>query len=74
MTIGYRDWYIPLKQFDISLRQARDSMASIRADQDEIPLMVQIIENPKFKIPGVRLFHGAVDLAQHDYIHIVLGA
>ena len=73
MNISYRDWYVPLKQDTISLRQARDSMALVRAEQDSIPLMVQLIENPKFQIPGIRLFHGAVDLAQHDYIHIVLG-
>ena len=66
MNISYHDWYIPLKQGDISLRQARDSMSFIRAEQDAIPLMVQLVENPKFQIPGIRLFHGAVDLAQHD--------
>jgi len=73
MTISYRDWYIPVKQDAISLRQARDSMSLVRAEQEEIPLMVQLIENPKFQIPGIRLFHGAVDLAKHDYIHIILG-
>ena len=73
MNIGYRDWYVPLKQDTISLHCARDSMALVRAEQDAVPLMVQLVENPKFQIPGIRLFHGAVDLAQHDYIHILLG-
>jgi len=72
-NLSYRDWYIPLQQDWITLREAQQSMASVRAQQDEIPLMVQLVENPKFQIPGVRLFHGAVDLLQHDYIHIVLG-
>jgi len=71
--ISYRDWYIPIQQDAITLRQAQQSMAAVRAQQDEIPLMVQLVENPKFQIPGIRLFHGAVDLLQHDYIHIVLG-
>ena len=73
MAIGYQDWYIPYQQDMVSLRDAQQSMASVRASQGEIPLMVQLVENPKFQIPGVRLFHGAVDLNQHDYIHIVLG-
>jgi hypothetical protein len=73
MAIGYQDWYIPFLQDSISLRDAHESMASVRARQDEIPLMVQLVENPKYQVPGIRLFHGAVDLNQHDYIHIVLG-
>ncbi|MCI0507277.1 MAG: hypothetical protein L0Z73_14370 [Gammaproteobacteria bacterium] len=73
MAISYKDWYIPFKQDMVSLRQAKESMASVRANQDEIPLMVQLVENPKFQIPGIRLFHGAVDLNQHDYIHAILG-
>lgn len=71
--LSYRDWYIPLQQDWITLREAQQSMSLVRAQQDEIPLMVQLVENPKFQIPGLRLFHGAVDLMQHDYIHIVLG-
>ncbi|WP_455223467.1 hypothetical protein [Kaarinaea lacus] len=73
MAMGYQDWYIPFQQDQVSLRDAHQSMISVRASQDEIPLMVQLVENPKFQIPGIRLFHGAVDLNQHDYIHIMLG-
>lgn len=35
--------------------------------------MVQLVENPRYRIPGFTVFHGAVDLWQHDCIHIVLG-
>jgi len=35
--------------------------------------MVQLVENPKFSMPGFRLFHGAVDLKRHDDIHLALG-
>ena len=73
IVISYKDWHIPYLQGSITLRQARDSMASVRARQNEIPLMVQLVENPKYHLPGLRLFYGAVDLAQHDFIHIVLG-
>jgi hypothetical protein len=73
VAISYRDWHIPFRQDTVTLRQARENMALVRANEDEIPLMVQLVENPKFQIPGIRLFHGAVDLSQHDYIHILLG-
>jgi hypothetical protein len=35
--------------------------------------MIQLVENPRFDIPGFDIFHGAVDLKTHDYIHILLG-
>ena len=31
------------------------------------------MENPRYYIPGFDFFHGAVDLATHDSIHILLG-
>jgi hypothetical protein len=48
-------------------------MQSIRAAPHTIPLLVQLLENPRYHLPGVTQFHGAVDLAQHDCIHIILG-
>ncbi|MFV2061701.1 MAG: hypothetical protein ACC653_13535, partial [Gammaproteobacteria bacterium] len=70
---SYRDWHIPLSDDNISLRQALDSLDSVKAEQNEIPLMVQLVENPKYRFPGFEIFHGAVDLQQHDCIHILLG-
>lgn len=72
-TPDYRDWHIPLSRDAITLRAARESLAQVGAGQQEIPLMIQLVENPKFRIPGLTLFHGAVDLQQHDCIHIILG-
>ncbi len=37
------------------------------------PLIIQLVENPKFDIPGIDLFNGAVDLETHDCIHVLLG-
>ena len=71
--INYRDWYIPLYDDAMTLGQAYESMQLARAQQSDIPLMVQLVENPKFRVPGLEFFHGAVDLQQHDYIHIALG-
>jgi hypothetical protein len=50
-----------------------DTATHLGADQGDIPLIVKLIENPKFKIPGVNIFEGAVDLFDHDAIHILLG-
>lgn len=70
---SYRTWHIPYAQDRITLRQAHQDLQRLGADQQEIPLLVQLVENPKYRIPGLALFHGAVDLTQHDYIHIALG-
>lgn len=43
------------------------------ADQEDIPLVVQLVENPKFDIPVIDLFSGAVDIDAHDCIHALLG-
>ncbi len=73
MSNSYLDWHLPLSENTITLRQALDSLNSVKAGQHEIPLMVQLVENPKYRFPGFEIFHGAVDLQQHDCIHILLG-
>lgn len=70
---AYAAWHIPFTEDDITLREARRRLQAVGAESTEIPLMVQLVENPRFRIPGITLFHGAVDLAQHDFIHLVLG-
>ncbi|KAF0192679.1 MAG: hypothetical protein FD165_449 [Gammaproteobacteria bacterium] len=72
-TVSYKYWHHPLRRDLLTLRQVYDSMSRAGAGQNEIPLMIQLVENPRYKFPGFTLFHGAVDLEQHDYIHIILG-
>ncbi|HQU16471.1 MAG: hypothetical protein B7Z66_05055 [Chromatiales bacterium 21-64-14] len=72
-AIDYRDWHIPLRRGRITLRAARARLASVGAGPQAIPLMVRLMENPRYRVPGVTVFHGAVDLEQHDCIHLVLG-
>jgi hypothetical protein len=67
------DWHIPLSCGDMSLQAALDDMGRVGDAQSGIPFLIQLVENPKYKIPGVDLFHGAVDLRKHDCIHILLG-
>ncbi|MGD2113396.1 MAG: hypothetical protein PVI50_08425 [Gammaproteobacteria bacterium] len=71
--MNYADWHIPLSQGDLTLQQGLDSLTAVGARQQEIPLIVRLLENPRYHLPGVTLFHGAVDLEQHDRIHILLG-
>jgi hypothetical protein len=72
-ALSYRQWHNPLARDQLTLQEVRDSMSWVGAAQQEIPLMIQLVENPKYRIPGFTLFHGAVDLEQHDCIHIILG-
>jgi hypothetical protein len=72
-AMTWKDWHIPFSRDQITLREAKESLAALGAKQENIPLMIQLVENPRYDIPGVRFFHGAVDLATHDSIHILLG-
>ncbi|MDE0009008.1 MAG: hypothetical protein OXS50_12090, partial [Gammaproteobacteria bacterium] len=68
-----QDWFIPLSEGRLTLAEARSELAAIGFPQDAIPLIVQLVENPKYDLPGVELFDGAADLDTHDNIHILLG-
>jgi len=72
-TTSYREWHIAWAEDSTTLRQGLNSLAQLGAPQEDIPLLVKLVENPRFSIPGLTLFHGAVDLKQHDCIHILLG-
>ncbi len=72
-ALSYRQWHNPLARDHLTLQEVRNSMSRVGAGQQEIPLMIQLVESPKYRIPGFTLFHGAVDLEQHDCIHIILG-
>ena len=72
-VVSWEEWHIPFSRNQITLRAAKESLAAVGAKQQEIPLMIQLVENPRYDIPGFDFFHGAVDLATHDAIHILLG-
>jgi len=71
--MSWTDWHVPLSQGASTLRAALDGLRVIGARPQEIPLIVRLLENPKYRLPGITLFHGAVDLQAHDCIHILLG-
>jgi len=68
-----KEWFIPLSRSEQLLGEAFKEMQGIALEQDSIPMLVQLVENPKFDLPGIDIFSGATDLETHDYIHILLG-
>ncbi|WP_205631226.1 hypothetical protein [Candidatus Terasakiella magnetica] len=62
-----------MSEQQIHLGDALADMHNLSHEQSAIPLIVQLVENPRFRLPGLELFHGAVDLTDHDCIHILLG-
>ncbi len=70
---NWREWHVPLQFGHHPLRAVLDSYKHLSAKQSDIPLIIRLIENPKFSIPGLPLFNGAVDLHDHDCIHALLG-
>ena len=76
--MGYRKeelryWHLPLLADTASLRSVFTQVMTFANSQMEVPLIVKLIENPKYQIPNHQIFHGAVTLRQHDFIHIILG-
>lgn len=71
--VTWREWIAPLSRADLTLREAYASLAALGHAQRDIPLIVQLVENPRFDLPGVEIFSGATDLRTHDRIHILLG-
>ena len=72
-AVAAREWFIGLDAGQITLGDAYASLARIGLEAREVPLMVQLVENPRYRLPGVEVFHGAADLETHDCIHILLG-
>jgi len=69
----WREWHVPVSYTEFSLGEILSSAEHMAAEQNDIPLMVQLIENPKFDIPGITLFNGSVGIDAHDCIHAILG-
>ncbi|HIC17752.1 TPA: hypothetical protein EYO77_06535 [Candidatus Poribacteria bacterium] len=66
-------WFIPLSNSDKTLSSAYQELQEFGLKQEEIPYIIQIVENPKFDLPGGDIFHGKTNIETHDYLHIILG-
>lgn len=72
-TEQVRRWHVPLSSSGRVLREVHAELRRFALTQHDIPFLIQLVENPKYEIPGLKLFHGAADLWVHDQIHILLG-
>lgn len=70
---SWRDWIIPISCEAVTLQDALKTAEHMAANQSDVPLIIRLIENPNFSIPGVNIFDGAVNLYDHDCIHALLG-
>lgn len=64
---GWRTWFPGLDNDHLTLRDVLATLPA--APPAAIPWIVRLFENPQ----GWLRLHGAVDLATHDRIHVVLG-
>ncbi len=70
---AWRHWHVPLSSGELTLGAAYESLGAVAMQQREVPLIVQLVENPRFDLPGIEIFSGATSLNAHDYLHILLG-
>ncbi|MCW8915412.1 MAG: hypothetical protein OQK24_06100 [Magnetovibrio sp.] len=73
LSMAAQEWLIPISEGNITLSSALQDLRACGDRQGDIPLLVQLVENPRFHTPGLDIFHGRVDLLAHDCIHILLG-
>ncbi|MES2823998.1 MAG: hypothetical protein V4732_10390 [Pseudomonadota bacterium] len=73
MKNSVQNWHIPLSQGHLDFKATRDELAGMALAQEDVPLIIQLVENPRFDLPGIDIFNGATSLDTHDHIHILLG-
>ena len=64
---SWRTWFPGLDNDHLTLREVLATLPA--APPEDIPWIVRLFENPR----GWLRLHGAVDLANHDRIHVLLG-
>jgi hypothetical protein len=68
-----RHWHVPLARVHATLSGAYAELQTLGLKQEDVPFLVQLVENPRYDLPGFNVFNGAVDLRTHDLLHILLG-
>jgi len=63
-------WHVSISSKRKVLGSALKEMEAFKLEQSDIPLIIRLVENPKYDIG---LFAGNVDLFSHDCIHVLLG-
>ncbi len=62
------NWFIPLSTTELTLMEAHSQLDEYGLEQDDVPLIIQLVENPKFDLPGIDIFHGATNLETHTQV------
>ena len=70
---SFKDWFIALDEDRMTLQEALSSLSTVGAGAKEIPFIIRLLENPCMARFRFKRFPGAVTLANHDAIHILLG-
>jgi len=55
-----KQWHIPLTHGDLSLSEALADLTRVSAHAQKTPLLAQLVENPRYRVPGIKLFNGRV--------------
>jgi len=72
MQYNYKSWN-PEYSPDTLLKDAYSDMKKyVTASQEDIPFIVQLIENPKYDFLRFGLLNGSTSLVVHDLLHIIL--
>ena len=53
------EWFVPLSR-KTYIQEATTELLAF-GFQEDIPLIIQMVENPKFDLPGIDIFHGSTD-------------
>lgn len=71
----YAKWHLPLSHDKGTLGDSLEDITKHGADSidNDIPLIIRLVENPKFGWLNDWLFPGSANLKTHDAIHILLG-
>ncbi len=70
---SFKEWFISLDDDRLTLEDALASLATVGAGAKEIPFIIRLLENPCMARFRFKRLPGAVTLANHDAIHILLG-
>jgi hypothetical protein len=69
----YTAWPVSLNDHSMTLSEARKAMRACGDMDSAIPLVIQLVENPRFSLGRFDFFRARVGLAGHDCIHALLG-
>ena len=49
------NWFVPLSTTEITLKEAHSQLDEFGLEQEDVPLIIQLVENPKFDLPMLKV-------------------